>query len=101
MKNIKNTIAAMSLVAVLGLGAVTANAGLLISDRGVGTTPTCAAGGGILNQAAGILIVGANSLTGILMSDLTGILMSDRSGLLISDRNAVGCQSRSGLLISD
>ena len=96
MKNIKNTVAAMGLMAVLGFGAVSANAGLLISDRGVGATPTCEATGGIFNQVVGILIVGANtSLTGILMS-------GDRAGLLISDRNATGCatQSRDGILMS-
>ena len=97
MKNIKNTVAAMSLMAVLGLGAVTANAGLLVSDRGIGTTPTCEATGGIFNQLAGILIVGAGS-------SVTGILMSgDRAGLLVSDRNVGGCQatqSRDGILMS-
>ena len=72
MKNIKNTVAAMTLMAVLGLGAVTANAGLLVSDRGINTNsvPTCNSnGGGVLDQATGILIVGFSSLTGILIAD--------------------------------
>ena len=98
MKNIKNTAAAFGMMAVLGLGSMTANAGMLVSDRSVGSTPSCAANtGGILNQVAGILIVGASS-------SLTGILMSDRSGILMSDRSASGCQatqSRDGILMSD
>ena len=98
MKNIKNTAAAFGMMAVLGLGAVTANAGMILSDRSVGSTPTCGANtGGIFSQVAGILIVGASS-------SLTGILMSDRSGMILSDRNAGGCQatqSRDGILMSD
>ena len=88
MKNIKNTIAAMSLMAVLGLGSITANAGLIMSDRGIGdNTPKCeVSNGGILNELMGILIVGVTS-------SATGILIVGRPGLLMSDRNVNGCQS--------
>ena len=72
MKNIKNTVAAMTLAAVLGLGAVSANAGILMTGRGANTNnvPTCnATETGVFNQLTGILIVGFASLTGILMTD--------------------------------
>ncbi len=100
MKNIKNTVAAMGLMAVLGLGAVSANAGMLVSDRGVGSS--CETSGGIFNQMLGILIVGVNTTVGgILMSDRSGMLVSDRPGMLVSDRGT-GCQqSRDGILMSD
>ena len=39
MKNLKNTISALSLMAVLGLGAVAANAGILITDRSTTFAP--------------------------------------------------------------
>ena len=68
MKNIKNTVAAMTLAAVLGLGAVSANAGLLLSDRNVNTTsqPSCTASStSVFDQLTGIIIVGFTSLTGV------------------------------------
>jgi len=98
MKNLKNMVAALSLMAVLGFGAVSANAGLLISDR---SSNGCApVKNDILTQLSGILIVGAPMLDGIIILGRNGLLISDRTacesskdGLLISDR--------SGLLISD
>jgi hypothetical protein len=95
MKNLKNMLSAASLMAVMVFGAVSANAGLLISDRttndtkGQCTTKT----GGILQQLAGIIILGAPSLNGIIIlgapapecTEKDGLLISDRSGLLISD----------------
>ncbi len=80
MKNIKNTMAAMSLMAVLGLSATTANAGILLSDRGVNTNQTTCGSTetGVFNQFTGILIVGLSSVTGILLGDRSGLLLSDR-----------------------
>ncbi|MCY7377373.1 MAG: hypothetical protein LH472_15545 [Pyrinomonadaceae bacterium] len=94
MKNIKNTIAAMSLMAVLGLGATTANAGLMLSDRSGNGQQTCGdSTGGILNEAAGIIIVGVTSA-------LTGILIVGRGGLMLSDRPTPCVEAgRDGLII--
>ena len=79
MKNIKNTIATMGLVAVLGLGATTANAGLIISDAPVPETQAeCTVKGGFLQTLSGVLIQGIN---GMLLSD--GLIITD--GLIISD----------------
>ena len=97
MKNIKNVMTAITLAATLAFGSVSANAGMLISDRsGAGTTCT-ANDTSILSQAMGIIIVG-------LTSSATGIIIVGRSGLMITDRPANGCvadQSRTGLMIVD
>ena len=99
MKNLKNTISAAGLMAVLALGAVSANAGMIISDRATGQ---CTVNdGGILQQVAGIIAVGLPSLNGMIISDAPtpcdtnadGMIISDRSGMIISDRN--------GMIISD
>lgn len=93
MKNLKNKLAAFGMVAVLGLGTVSANAGMLISDRSANGQQVCSTTDSFLTQLQGILIVGA--------PQLSGMLISDRSGMLISDRGA-GCDaSKSGMLISD
>lgn len=85
-------VSAASLMAVMVFGAVSANAGLLISDRATNTTKSqCTVKGGILQQLAGIILLGAPSLNGIILlgapecTETDGLLISDRSGLLISD----------------
>jgi len=89
MKNIKNTIATMGLVAVLGLGATTANAGLMVSDAPVPEVQAeCTDKGGFLQTVAGVLIQGIN-----------GFLLSD--GLIISDAPTNGCETKDGFLLSD
>lgn len=95
MKNIKNTLAATVLAAVMGFSTVSAHAGLLISDRSVANDKAncTATDGGILSSLAGILIVGATS-------SATGILIVGRSGLLISDRSAQCVENqKEGILI--
>ncbi|MCY7346970.1 MAG: hypothetical protein LH614_12215 [Pyrinomonadaceae bacterium] len=101
MKNIKNTISALGLMAVLGLGAVAANAGLMISDRSTGQQQLCApVKDDLLTQLSGIIILGAPMLDGIIILGRDGLMISDKgnggcntNGLMISDR--------SGLMISD
>ncbi len=90
MKTIKNTIAALVLTAILGLGATTANAGLLMSDFAGNPQPSCTVKDTAVNQLTGILIVGfagSSSLTGILMSDFaptcTEPTVSNSTGILI------------------
>ena len=97
MKNIKNVMTAITLAATLAFGSVSANAGLLVSDRSVAGTTCTANDTSILSQAMGIIIVG-------LTSSATGIIIVGRSGLMITDRSANGCvadQSRTGLMIVD
>ena len=90
MKNLKNTISAVGLMAVLALGAVSANAGMIISDRATGQCTV--KDGGIIQQIAGIIIVGAPALNGIIIIDAAlsgcekdGMIISDRNGMIISD----------------
>lgn len=99
MKNIKNTVAAMGLMAVLGLGATAANAGIMLSDRSVnGAQPICNTETGVLNQLGGIIIVGlAGSRTGIMLSDRFGIMLSDRS--TPCTQNTVEGQNNDGIII--
>lgn len=100
MKNIKNTLAATVLAAVLGVSSVSANTGLIISDRGVGgenNVPTCGSSDtGVLSSLMGIIIYGATS-------SATGIIIYGRDGFLVSDRNTNGCstQNKDGFLVSD
>lgn len=67
MKNLKNTLVAVGLAAVLGVGAVTANAGSLESDGTANTTKVqCTVESeGFLQGLAGII----NELTGITIFD--------------------------------
>jgi ABC-type dipeptide/oligopeptide/nickel transport system ATPase component len=96
MKNLKNMLSAASLTAVMVFGAVSANAGLMISDRAT-TANQCTVKSSIFQQVAGIF----NNLSGLMISDLNGLMISDAptpgctntDGLMISDRN--------GLMISD
>ena len=90
MKNLKNTISAVGLMAVLTLGAVSANAGMIISDRATGQCTV--KDGGIIQQIAGIIIIGAPVLNGIIIidaptpcEDKNGMIISDRNGMIISD----------------
>ncbi len=93
MKNLKNTISALSLMAVLGLGAVVANAGLMISDRSTGQQQLCApVKDDLLTQLSGVIILGAPLLD--------GVIILGRDGLMISDKGTGGCNTN-GLMISD
>ena len=92
MKNFKNMISALSLMAVMVFGAVSANAGLLISDRGTGCQNTNTAQE-IPNALDGIIIIGVPLVD--------GIIIIGRTGLLISDRTDCNTAERGGLLISD
>jgi len=86
MKNLKNMVAATCLMAVLGFGAVSANAGLIVSDRCAAAPETTLA-----EDFGGILAVA--------FPMVDGIIISDRSGLIVSDKPA-GCQT-DGLIVSD
>lgn len=101
MKNLKNTITTVGLMAVLGMGTTMANAGILISDKASqtgGTEPAkCSATttNGVMSAITGLIVVGLN---GLILSD--GLLLSDapcRSGILISDKS----ENKDGILISD
>jgi hypothetical protein len=62
MRNLKNTIAAVTMMAVMAFGAVIANAGILVSDKNANTSCTKepAADNGILvsDLVEGIIVLG-------------------------------------------
>jgi len=98
MKNIKNTAAAMALMAVLGLGATTANAGLMAVDRSVAAAQPICNNSSIVNDLEGIIIVGlAGSKAGLFVSDRLGLMVSDRSTPCV--QNTVEGQNGDGIII--
>ena len=99
MKNIKNTVAAMAMMAILGLGATTANAGLMMSDRSAAPGQNvCSSETSILNDLEGIIIVGlSGSKAGLMVSDRLGLMVSDRSAQC-TQNNAEG-QNGDGIII--
>ena len=93
MKNLKNMLSAAGLMVVLGFGAVSANAGLLITDRT--NNQPCTVKSSFLTQLSGIIIVGMPSLDGIIIIDAPkgcvsnendGIILVDRDGIIIIDK---------------
>ncbi len=68
MKNLKNTLVAIGLAAVLGVGAATANAAVVISDSSIKETKgQCSVkDNGVFGQFAGVI----SGLTGISIEDL-------------------------------
>jgi hypothetical protein len=72
MKNLKNTLVAIGLAAVLGVGAATANAAVVISDSSIKETKgQCSVkDNGVFGQFAGVI----NGLTGI---NIEGLIPSD------------------------
>lgn len=96
MKNLKNIVAATGLMAVLGFGAVSAHAGLIISDRTQNGSPCAAAPvTSLADDLNGILLVGFPMLDGIIITDRTGLIISDRAacgatdGIIITDRDGI------------
>jgi hypothetical protein len=85
MKNLKNLMAAVTLLAILVLGTGSANAGILMSDFTGGSEDPCTEGPTKYDS-------------GILMSDFTGIILH-RVGIILhkGDSGQVDC----GILMSD
>lgn len=86
MKNLKNKLATMALLGIMMVGTVSADPGIMLSDKSNTCTPTT-----------------VDVIEGIIVAGLAGILLGDRSGLLMSDKSATVCQaqSRDGILMSD
>lgn len=87
MKNLKNTLSAAALMMVLGVGAVSAKTGLLISDRT--SNQQCTVKNNLLAKLAGIIIIGMPSFDGIIIVDRQACQNTDKTGLLISDRDGI------------
>ena len=86
MKNLKNMLSAAGLMAVMVFGAVSANAGLMISDRTANTGQCTANDSSFLHQLSGILIVGFN---GIIIIDRAAPQCTETDGLMISDKDGI------------
>ena len=90
MKNLKNTLATLVLVTIMGVSTSFAT-GLYVND-----SRSC---NSKVSYSTGILIADS---TGILIADTVGILIADAAGLLISDRANVPCVAATeGILIAD
>ena len=84
MKNLRNLMATITLMAILMIGASTAKAGFLVSD---------------FAQRDNTNPCNEKSYKGILITDLTGILITDLTGILITD--LTDSQTNCGILITD
>jgi DNA/RNA endonuclease YhcR with UshA esterase domain len=85
MKNLRNLLATVTLMAVMMIGAVNANAGLLVSDfTGTPTEDPCSE----TKVDSGIIVTG---FTGIIVTGFTGIIVT---GAVDSDTNC-------GILMTD
>ena len=89
MKNLKNLTATFTLSAVMVLSAVSANAGILLSDRSSvpQTENPCTEAPTKYNS-------------GILMSDLGGIIIAGFTGIIISG-NKDGVPVNCGIILTD
>ncbi len=97
MKNLKNTIAAIGLATVLGMGATTAKAGILISDKTGNMTENAECSTAreetLTSKIKGIIVVG---IAGLIMSD--ELIMSD--GLVNTGSQCQDDSTKDGILIS-
>lgn len=102
MKNLKNTLTALSLAAVLGLGAVSTNAGILMSDRTASNNnqQLCVNKDETVNMLDGIIITGFSFLDGIIITGREGILMGDKKACE-SKKDGILMGDRDGILMSD
>lgn len=87
MKNLKNMLSAAALMVFLGVGAASASTGLLISDKSA--NQPCSVKNSLLNQFAGVVIVGMPSLDGIILLERQACESNETDGLLISDRDGI------------
>ncbi len=71
-------------MAVMVFGAVSANAGFMITDRAANTTqPECTVNGGGIFQ------------------DILGVIISEFSGVIVIDAATAGCSQADGFIIHD
>jgi hypothetical protein len=104
MTNLKNLLATITLSAVIVLGTMTANAGILVSDfANQGNDNPCTANDGV-KLDMGIIVAG---LTGIIIAGRTGIIVAGRDGIIIAGKDdttsdcGIIIAGRDGILMSD
>jgi len=99
MKNLRNLMTAVTLLVVLAMGTVAANAttGILVGDRS-GDTCTKQDDSTTVDYT-GIIIGG---LTGIIIGGREGIIIGGRDGIIIGGKSSTQCQQqRDGVLLAD
>jgi hypothetical protein len=104
MKNLKNFMAAITLLTVLVLGTMTANAGILVGDfAGSGQQDPCSEAP-TKNDSGTIM----SDITGIIVAGFTGIIVAGRDGIIVAGKGTTGntdcgiiVAGRDGLLMSD
>lgn len=103
MKNLKNTIAAATLLAVLTFGSTFAHAGIIVAGRDGGfaeTTKGQACGESFDTTGKvnwGIIVAG---LTGIIVAGLTGSVDGDRSGIIVAGLTESDKGDRGGIIVA-
>lgn len=95
MKNLKNLMTAVTLFAVLVLGTASANAGILLGDRGVSTEDPCAENDTKFDM--GIIVAG---FTGIIVAGRGGIIVAGRDGIIVAGKGG-DTQVNCGILMGD
>jgi hypothetical protein len=88
MKNLRNLLATITLMAILVMSASTAKAGIMLSDLSGGDTQSCTAEKNNSKVDWGIVLTG---FTGIVLTGFTGIVLT----------GAVDTPADCGILITD
>lgn len=103
MKNLKNTISALTLMVVLGLGAVSANAGFMITDRNAPCQDNSFTKD-LADTIGGITVAGMPMLDGIIIIGRDGLMISDKSSECqtpTAEKDGIIIIGRDGIIITD
>jgi hypothetical protein len=87
MKNLRNLMTAVTLMAMLVIGTVSANAGIIVAGRGECTDTKTE----------------TTVDWGIIVAGFTGIIVAGFTGIIVAGKADTGCQdqSRGGILLAD
>jgi hypothetical protein len=95
----KNLITAITLMVVLAMGTIAANAttGILVGDR---NGDTCTKQDDTtISDITGIIVAG---FTGIIVAGRDGIIVAGRDGIIVAGKGSTPCeQQRDGVLLAD
>lgn len=104
MKNLRNLLATISLLAVMVISATSVNAGIMMSDRSNPSDGSCGDSSdikfdiSILDSIAGIIVAGR---TGIIVAGRDGIIVAGKEGSNPGDRCGIMMSDRTGIMMSD
>lgn len=94
MKNLRNLMAWITISAVLMMGTVSANAGVIVAglDRS-----DCTNEESTVLDYAGIIIAG---ITGVVVAGRTGVVVAGRDGVVVAGRDGVVVAGRDGVVVA-